>query len=106
MAKSGIFLLFLVLSTGLFGQNQKKKAPIRCDTVANFAGICIPNAVYFEYTIVGPNGIIIEQGVHRNYCMIDLPAYKTGTVILCEKVVTSPQIGVLVRQPPRKFYIK
>ena len=106
MLKSVLISVFLLFSIGVLAQQPKKKVPLRCDTVSTIGPICIPGAVYYEYTVMGPNGVIMYQGVCRNNCMIERPLYRAGWVILCENVVTSPQIGVLVRQPPMKFYVR
>jgi hypothetical protein len=105
MLKSVVIAAFLGISTCASGQQAQKNDAIRCDTIGRNANICIPGAVYFTYTSISGEIILVQKEV-RGSCAGDWAMHRPGTVVWCENIVTSPEPGVLVRQPPRKFYLQ
>lgn len=86
--------------------NGNKKTSTPCDTVAPGQVACLdPDVIQFSVTIIS-NGIIVENNSVRGACYLEGRNYRSGTVVFCEEIIASPQAGMLVKRPARKFYFQ
>lgn len=85
---------------------QKKKVPIKCDTVAAGSWICPgQNVIQFRMTVISPSHVITREITVQGPCYGETRQYQAGTVIYFEEIISSPGPGILVRLPARKYYL-